>query len=249
MKPEEFVKEIGKLRIYNQRKINDIHIWSSMAIGALKHSLSDDAILNKSEFDVPSTKPGKKVPRNAKKVREIITEAIDQDLYTSVLVYIVAQVEAFLNDVIYLVLSFDNRRIKQSVTGLDTIKSIDVAEVVDSKSKGDIIEKIIEKRLISLFYAKPAVQFDYIQQVIGVDIQDDKKNAWIELKATRDIIVHNSGIINGVYIQKCGGLSRGRIGEHIEINEAYYEQALTLSKSLIGRVCTQLQSVHKSQEN
>ncbi len=99
-----------------------------------------------------------------------------------------------------VVLRYDTRRLKTRVQGLETVKSIDLTEVLDSDSKEDLLKSIIRKHLILLFYAKPSLQFDYLSKVIGVEVKSDLRNAWIELKATRDLIIHSSGIINEIYL-------------------------------------------------
>ena len=105
-------KKIGKLRAKAQRGVNDIYIWSSIAVIALNRSLGDEAVLNQRKFEVPSTSRDRKVPRDPDKVRQIISDAAARDLYAAVLVYVVAQIEAFLNDVVSVILRYDTRRLK-----------------------------------------------------------------------------------------------------------------------------------------
>jgi hypothetical protein len=94
------------------------------------------------------------------------------------------------------------------VQGIETPKNVELAEIVDCKSKEDLLLSVIEKHLISLFYASPSLQFDYLGQVTGVEVKTATRDSWIELKAARDLIVHNSGIINEIYLKKCGKLGR-----------------------------------------
>lgn len=241
MEQTNFAKRIGALRKDTHLRINNTHIWCSLAIIALRHSLNDEEVLNQQEFAVPSSRPNKTVPRQPEKVRAIISGAVDRELYSSVLAYVVAQVEAFLNDVVVAVLIHDSRRLKAGVRGLDLVRTIDVSDIVDSLSKEELIKAIVNKVVASLFYARPAIQFDYFEKVIGVEIRDTLKTAWIELKATRDLIVHNSGTINEVYLQKCGTFARGQLNDAIEIDKEYFEQSIANAKSLVGCISSQLQ--------
>ncbi len=238
-------KKIGSLRTRGQRRVNDIHIWCSLAIIALKHSVNDDAVLRQREFSVPSPRADKTVIRKPAKVKQIISAAIGRDLYSSVLVYIVAHVEAFLNDIVALVLWHDTRRLKTRVPNLESARSVELADVVDSVSRDQLIRRIIEKQLVSLFYAGPVVQFDYYEKVLGVTVKDSTKHCWIEMKATRDVLIHNSGIINNTYVQKCGPSARGQLHELIAIDKEYFEQAVTCAKSLVGTISSQLQRAFK----
>jgi hypothetical protein len=63
MTQTQLFTKIGKLRTRNQRRLNDIHVWSSLAIIALKHSQRDEAVLNQQEFAVPSSGRDKTVLR------------------------------------------------------------------------------------------------------------------------------------------------------------------------------------------
>jgi hypothetical protein len=245
MTKEEYSKVIGELRTVNQRSLNNTYIWCSIAIRSLEDSITQPSFINATRFTVPSRTTNKTISRDSEKVKEVINKAITQDLYFSVFVFLVAQVEAFLNDLISLTLKFDNRRLKTRIQGVDHTKKIDVDDVVDCDSKEELINSIIKKELMSLFYASPAQQFEYMRRVIGVELPDETKNSWIEFKATRDLIVHNSGIINDVYLNKCGSFARGRLGEQISIDKKYFERAIAMMKSLIGKSVSLLQSSAK----
>lgn len=251
MDKQEFSKRIGKLRSDFQSNLNDIHIWSSVAIDALRQVSKDDKFLNHKIFIVPSsnTKNAKTIEREPEKVLQIVNNALNYDLYYSVLVYLVAQVESFLTDVIAIVLQFDHRRLLISVQGVDSIKKIDIGEIVTSKSKEAVIDVVIKQQLISLFYASPANQFEYMKKAIGITLDENIQKNWIELKATRDLIVHNYGIVNDVYLKKCDDFARGKLGEKIIVDKEYFESSIASAKSLIGKIASQLQRSIKKDPN
>lgn len=239
---KKYAKAISELRVSNQRSLNNTYIWCSIAIGSLEASIDKPTFINATRFAVPSRAKTKTISRDSNKIKEVIRRAINQDLYYSVFVFLVAQVEAYLNDIISLTLKFDNRRLKTRVQGIEHTKNIDIEDVLDCDSKDDLINSIIKKELVSLFYASPAQQFEYMRRVLGVELADEIKNNWIEFKATRDLIVHNSGIINDVYLRKCGSFGRGTLGKQISIDKKYFEHAIAMMKSLIGKSASLLQS-------
>ncbi len=100
--------------------------------------------------------------------------------------------------------------------------------------------------MISLFYAKPSAQFEYLEKVVDIEIDELLKESWIEIKATRDLLVHNSGVINRLYLSKAGNQSRGEDGEEIPINKEYIEQSMSTVKSIVGRICSHIQKNCKS---
>lgn len=242
MDGKEYSQKIGKLRMDFQKSINDIYIWCSVVGEALQQISSDPVFLNHRVFNVPSSKSSlKTVPREPDRVQAIINNALNFEFFYSVLVYLVAQVEGYLNDVISTTLQFDNRRLLISVQGIDAVKKIDVSEILSSDSKDALIRTLIKQQLTALFYASPALQFEYIKKVLEVELKENIQNEWIELKATRDLIVHNYGVVNEVYIRKCGSYSRGELGEKIVVDRLYFENAVAKMKSIIGIIGSTLQ--------
>jgi len=64
-----------------------------------------------------------------------------------------------------------------------------------------------------------------------------------EAKAARDILVHNAGIINQIYISKSGGAARFTNGQKIDVSgdytrdvwQLFVELLLTITDSLIQK--------------
>ncbi len=63
MTKNAYYQEIGILRNKYQKGINDLYIWSSLAIDSLELALKDHDFLTIREFSVPSKKAEKKVKR------------------------------------------------------------------------------------------------------------------------------------------------------------------------------------------
>jgi hypothetical protein len=89
MTREAIRTKIGKLRTENQSRINDIYIWSSVAILALDKTLKDHAVLNQDEFPVPSNVSRQIVNRTPQKIKTILHSASSHDLYSAILLNIV----------------------------------------------------------------------------------------------------------------------------------------------------------------
>jgi hypothetical protein len=241
MKSTELWSKIGSLRSERQKTLNDLVIWSSFARGALDTAKNDTRFLKQKRFKVPSNVEGKEVTRTADQLRAIAKGAVNRDIYYSVFVYAVAQVEAFIGEVLFEILSFDNRRIKTRIKGIDHTSKVEVSEIVDATSREEIISSIIRKELAALFYAAPALQMEYFQSVTGVKLPKEIIGQWLEIKATRDIIVHNSGVANSVYLKKAGNNGRASDGDVLPMDEKYFGNAIASMKSLIGKTSSVIQ--------
>ena len=54
------------------------------------------------------------------------------------------------------------------------------------------------------------------------------------------MIVHNSCIINRVYLDKVGASARGSLGNEIIINEDYYKEVIIVCKSITGLIVSRV---------
>jgi len=247
---EELYQLAGKLRTSYHKNINNTYIWSSLARDAIALAAKDDEFLSTEKVQVPSRRIGKKktITRKKSDLIKILTSASNTDFNFSIHTYIVAQVEAFFSDLIKGVLRLDKRKLKTRVQGIDYTKKIDVDLILNSSSIEEVIEDLINKELSNIFYSSPEKQFEYLQRVVGIEVDEGIKklfNQWKEYKAARDLIVHNHGIINETYLFKAGENARGSIGESVVITDEYIDSLVAESKSLIGRVTSSLQRQNK----
>ncbi len=234
-------QRIGVLRKGLQRSLNNLYIWTQFSRQALETARADDEFLTRKSFRVPSRIRNKEVDRTPEQLKDIAKHAVEHEIYFSVFVYAVAQVEAFIGDVLLELLRFDSRRLKTRIKGIDHTSKIEVSELIDCASREELLESVIRKELIGLFYAAPSLQMEYLQSVTGVKLSDDSVGAWIEVKATRDIVVHNSGIANDVYVRKAGNHARAIEGAALPMDDKYFGVALAAMKSLVGKVSSGIQ--------
>lgn len=56
------------------------------------------------------------------------------------------------------------------------------------------------------------------------------------MKASRDLIIHNGGRINQLYLDKAGRKARGGIDDKLDIDEDYFEEVIMNAKALSGAI-------------
>jgi hypothetical protein len=54
-----------------------------------------------------------------------------------------------------------------------------------------------------------------------------------EVKASRDVLVHNQGVVNSIYRDRAGGLARFPAGQSLEISEPYLNDAFLLVRKIL----------------
>lgn len=105
---------------------------------------------------------------------------------------------------------------------------------------------IIENRIIMVSYATPQNYLKYFQEITGCLTEKDEFADYIEIKATRDLIIHNSGIINETYKIKVGDKCRGINGEKILIDKIYFDHSIATMKRISGLIRKDTEKTFKS---
>lgn len=130
----------------------------------------------------------------------------------------------------------------QSLSG----KQIDFNTVLQCSDKADIVRVMVEKQVNELQYKRVKEWFEYMEKLANLGCPSpDEIERIAEIKATRDILVHNRGIANAVYVEKSAGHARFAVGERVEVSEHYHRQSWQLVKQVVTDVakagCAKLQ--------
>ena len=141
MDKSEFLALVSKQRNI-QATINNIYIWSKMAIISLEEIEKDrDALEKVSSFPVPSRLPNKAVNRSPESLVETLVKARTTDLYKALIVYLVSLVEPVLMEIIRLALVYDKRRVKTKPRGCDGKMEYDT--ILDCNDYSGVMNVII----------------------------------------------------------------------------------------------------------
>ena len=78
--------------------------------------------------------------------------------------------------------------------------------VLESADKDDVVAAVVQKEVLGLAYKRVAEWFAYLERIaqLSCPTQDQIKQL-AEIKASRDVLVHNNGIANSVYVDKSMG--------------------------------------------
>jgi hypothetical protein len=217
--------------------MNDLYIFVHKSFPILQQ-MQDQYEISTHKKDrryyVPTRGRKKFARRKDKEIREIYSRFLSRELFENLIVTAISQFESFLFVVLRLVFLKYPKKLTINIRGIDTEKGIPLAILLDTENRAEALEKVIERQLNGLSYAPPSAYLDYVKRVCGVDTSDPAFVDYIELKASRDLIIHNSGIINASYLLKAGVEKRGNVGEKIAVNESYFDHCLATLKRLSG---------------
>ncbi len=215
------------------RELNNSFVVTGIARNAVEvaRQTLQSGPRTKLRFSIPTVRNEQVVvARNRSKILSLLEQAAARDLFAQSLVPTVAVTEGYLADMLRVVLrAFPN---KLAVTD----KKVDLAVVLDAEDLDDLLEGVISNQIHSAFYTSPSKYFEYIERTLSISLPANRKVMYSEVKATRDIYVHNGGIANRLYIQKAGALSRAEDGDPLPLDEDYFSSAITCMKGVIQSV-------------
>jgi hypothetical protein len=134
--------------------------------------------------------------------------------------------EVFIGDLLRLWLFSYPRAIGNKTVGLN--------EALDAGDLTVLINRLIDHEIAEVTYKSPRAVFQYLERRMGLSptsaIEIDHL---AEAKATRDVLVHNRGIVDAAYLTKAGPLARHAVGQQIDIPKPYHRATWELIKKLV----------------
>src|SRR5208283_2896715 len=186
-----------------------------MASSQSKAILSDKPalIIGYSDFARPIILPDK--PLTHRELADYLEHAEEEYLLSMITQHQVALFEHFFFDILRIILT-------DKPLHLPDKKQIEYSLIFAAQTKDEIITTIIEKELNELKYKNVKFWFDYLERLVsGCNVSDNDLGTIAEAKATRDLLVHNAGIVNPTYLEKSGKFARSKAGEIISVAGNY----------------------------
>ena len=116
-------------------------------------------------------------------------------------------------------------------------KQIPFSLVLDATELNDLRLAAVDRELNELNYKKLREWFAYLDDMVRLGCPTaDEIDRLAEIKATRDIVVHNRGLANRTYEDKAGAKKRCNAGERLDIAEQYHRDSWQLIKKVVADV-------------
>ena len=137
--------------------------------------------------------------------------------------------EAWYFDVLRYLLTDNNR--------LNKKRKIEVGEIVSCGSLEELKNKIIEAELNEIRYRKPAEWFKYLGSFVNISAPvSEQIDKICEIKASRDILVHNEGICNQIYLSKAREMARTENNKKLCFDHTYVFESWKVLRETIETV-------------
>jgi hypothetical protein len=99
-------------------------------------------------------------------------------------------------------------------------KQVEVSAVLKAPDKAAIVLAVVDRELNELKYECVADWFAHLERLANLGCPATEEiEKLAEIKASRDILVHNNGVANAIYVGKAGRRARYQDGVNLEISE------------------------------
>lgn len=120
-----------------------------------------------------------------------------------------------------------------NIPSISSIKNVPLEVVLNASSHKEILSYLIKKKLVAISFARPIEYLRFIKKALSINLENnDCFQDYIEMKASRDLIVHNSGIINEFISAKLPIRIAGRIGDRIIVDREYFDVSIGFMKKI-----------------
>jgi hypothetical protein len=97
-----------------------------------------------------------------------------------------------------------------------------------------ILDALIERTIRDMTYERPEKWFRYLDSRVSLGCPDASERARLyEMKAARDCLEHNRGVINRDYLDKAGTAARFAEGQLVRIDEPYLMACFALLRGVV----------------
>ena len=111
---------------------------------------------------------------------------------------------------------------------------VPLSEILSAPDRDAILGSVIERVVRELAYRRPALWFRFMDNRVNLGCPDEnQRGALGEMKAARDVLEHNRGIVGPDYIDKVGPFTRYAEGDFVQIDEPYLLQCFTLLRGIV----------------
>jgi hypothetical protein len=105
-------------------------------------------------------------------------------------------------------------------------RKLDFEVVLEANSLEEIKISLVNSIINELSYKSPKDFAEEFSKYVGINLLEKPTfHKYIELKATRDIYIHNQGIANEIYLSKADRLSRVKSGHFLPVDIQYFLQS------------------------
>jgi len=180
-----------------------------------------------------------------KMANELESSDVSEYAIKGIFTLAVAQFETMLSDQMKKLLQFFPQKItllkrKNGETNRDG-REITVSQ--STINKGNILESIIENEINKLSYSDIGTQIDCFSNTLSIKLEylNEHLDELLEIKETRNLLLHNNLFVNEFYLHKTKSVKRANeLDKRIVIDRDYAVNSLTLLSTIVESVIVEV---------
>jgi len=116
-------------------------------------------------------------------------------------------------------------------------KVLPASIVLEAHDLQEVKEALVERELHELTYKKVRDWFAYLDSLVHLNHPTPEEiDRLTEIKASRDVLMHNRGVANALYENRAGELRRCRAGKRLPLPESYHRDSWGLIRKVVTEV-------------
>jgi hypothetical protein len=132
------------------------------------------------------------------------------------IIQLVAIVEAMLGDVV-------RKIILQHPQKLSAKRTISLKSILEAASIEEVHLRATDHLLNEMSYKSPKEFAEFLESMISINLLECPAfHRYMEVKASRDIFIHNRGMVNDVYLRKASSHQRAQSGDRLPADVQYF---------------------------
>ncbi len=224
-------KQIYRKHLALYKHINNAWIFSELLKPDLEEKskkLCNSTSSAKKPYKTPKKLGWVNNKRRDKEIGALFQSQLDRGMYETNIVSLVSRVEAFIQDCISIVACAHPQKLKI----LADKGGVPVDLVLENENRDDLIKRFVAIKCEGLMFSKPKEYLDKASKVISIELDSETIENYIEIKASRDLVIHGYGKMNAIYLEKAGRKARGALGETLEVDREYFRNVIVKLKAL-----------------
>ena len=160
-------------------------------------------------------------------------------IFETNIISIVSRIEVFIQECISLAVVTHPEKLSVLAGEKATIP---VSLFLQCQDKDDVLDEYVALKCQDLMFLKPHDYIDRLQKILSIKLDDEVVRDFIEIKATRDLIVHNRREVNQIYLDKAGDRARAGLGNILVIDRNYFRRVIVTAKRLSGSIQSKIEN-------
>jgi hypothetical protein len=111
---------------------------------------------------------------------------------------------------------------------------IPLSEILAAPDIATVLADVVERVVRDLAYRRPDQWFRFLENRVNLGCPDAAQRAALcELKAARDVLEHNRGVIGADYLDKAGPAARYALDALLQVDEPYLLDSFALLRNVV----------------